>query len=304
MQADPRPVAAILRYVYPGVTPKNGRVVVVEGDGGCFEMRGGEIVERLVGDGVDAARWDVRYYNKTHEGWMKLPPEEMFAFSDDRRMLELMLEPAPEPRDALEDEDDRRRRESLRSERSRDGYFGVGVVGGKNEHNNGTLWRSAWQLGCAFTFTVGARFAKTSADTTKTWTSLPAYDYEDFNAFAAASPRGAPWVAVEMGGTPLADFTHPDRAVYILGSEDNGLPSSVLRACAHHVSLPVASPDRTSSFNVAVTGALVLHDRLQKRRLGNEVAAVREGDALRGGRAGVDSAKPSQVIEANKNKNA
>jgi tRNA(Leu) C34 or U34 (ribose-2'-O)-methylase TrmL len=104
-----------------------------------------------------------------------------------------------------------------------------------------------------------------------------------------------------MGGTPLADFTHPDRAVYILGSEDNGLPSSVLRACAHHVSLPVASPDRTSSFNVAVTGALVLHDRLQKRRLGNEVAAVREGDALRGGRAGVDSAKPSQVIEANKN---
>ena len=35
--------------------------------------------------------------------------------------------------------------------------FRVGVVGGVNEHNNGTLWRSAWQLGCAFTFTVGAR---------------------------------------------------------------------------------------------------------------------------------------------------
>ena len=307
MQADPRPAAAILRYVYPGVTPKNGRVVVVEGDGGCVEMRGGEIVERLAGDGVDAARWDVRYYNKTHQGWMKLPPEETFAFSDDRRMLELMLEPAPEPRDALEDEDDGRRRESLRSERSRDGYFGVGVVGGKNEHNNGTLWRSAWQLGCAFTFTVGSRFAKTSADTTKVWTSLPAYDYEDFNAFAAASPRAAAWIAVEMGGTPLADFAHPDRAVYILGSEDNGLPSSVLRACAHHVSLPVASADRTSSFNVAVTGALVLHDRLQKRRRRDRSdgrAAVREGDALRGGRAGVDSAKPSQVVEASKNQNA
>ena len=104
-----------------------------------------------------------------------------------------------------------------------------------------------------------------------------------------------------------ADFAHPDRAVYILGSEDNGLPSSVLRACAHHVSLPVASADRTSSFNAAVTGALVLHDRLQKRRRRDRSdgrAAVREGDALRGGRAGVDSAKPSQVVEANKNKNA
>ena len=217
-------------------------------------------------------------------------PEETFAFSDDRRMLELMLEPAPEPRD-VEDEDDGRRRESLRSERSRGGYSSVGVVG-KSEHNNGTLWRSAWQLGCAFTFTVGARFAKTSADTTKVWTSLPAYDYEDFNAFAAASPRAAAWIAVEMGGTPLADFAHPDRAVYILGSEDNGLPSSVLRACAHHVSLPIASADRTSSFNVAVTGAaLVLHDRLQKRRRRDRSdgrAAVRE-DALRGGRAGVDA---------------
>ena len=35
-------------------------------------------------------------------------------------------------------------------------------------------------------------------------------------------------MAVEMGGTPLKDFVHPDRAIYLLGSEDNGLPKSVL----------------------------------------------------------------------------
>ena len=35
----------------------------------------------------------------------------------------------------------------------------------------------------------------------------------------AASPRGAAWVAVEMGGEPLETFTHPDRAVYFLGAD-------------------------------------------------------------------------------------
>ena len=41
------------------------------------------------------------------------------------------------------------------------------------------------------------------------------------------SPRTQ--VGVEMGGTPLADFIHPPRAVYILGAEDMGIPSAVLK---------------------------------------------------------------------------
>jgi tRNA G18 (ribose-2'-O)-methylase SpoU len=44
-------------------------------------------------------------------------------------------------------------------------------------------------------------------------------------------------VAVEMGGTPLDEFEHPLDAVYLLGSEDGGLPTSVLRACHERVSL-------------------------------------------------------------------
>jgi len=31
-----------------------------------------------------------------------------------------------------------------------------------------------------------------------------------------------------MGGTPLESFMHPERAIYILGAEDHGLPSSVV----------------------------------------------------------------------------
>ena len=48
-------------------------------------------------------------------------------------------------------------------------------------------------------------------------------------------PHGAQLVAVEMGGTPLADFEHPPRAVYVLGAEDAGIPGLLLKACQHHV---------------------------------------------------------------------
>jgi len=92
---------------------------------------------------------------------------------------------------------------------------------------------------------------------------VPLVHHEDWNAFAAAQPRGALWVAVEMGGEPLETFEHPERAVYILGSEDTGLPDSVARACHRHVALPSV---RYASFNVAVAGSIVLYDRFAKQQ--------------------------------------
>ena len=38
------------------------------------------------------------------------------------------------------------------------GFFGIGIVKAKHEANVGTLWRSAWQLGAGFLFTVATRF--------------------------------------------------------------------------------------------------------------------------------------------------
>lgn len=320
---DAQQPPVVLRYVYPGVTPKNGRVVTVSwarcgGAGGgegdvsgeddvaqqqnqnrVVVLTGAEVTAQLARDGVDTTRWALRYYHKAHEGWMRVEPDTRVAFTSPHQMrLELALEPASTTTKPSSPSDGNRR---VLAEEERDGYFGIGIYGGKNEANQGTLWRSAWQLGAAFTFTVGARFEKTSSDTTKTWTSLPAYSYTDWGAFVTSQPYCATWVAVEMGGTPLEEFVHPDRAVYVLGSEDNGLPTSVLRACAHHVSLPVAEEGRTTSFNVAVTGSMILYDRLTKRRKkktfkeGNKTVTS-EGDDLPGGRPGVDSAKPSQLM--------
>ena len=90
---------------------------------------------------------------------------------------------------------------------------------------------------------------------------MPFVQHDDWNAFAAAAPRGALWVAIEMGGEPLETFEHPERAVYVLGSEDSGLPESVVRACHRHVALPAS---RSASYNVAVAGSIVMYDRLAK----------------------------------------
>jgi hypothetical protein len=83
----------------------------------------------------------------------------------------------------------------------------------------------------------------------------------DANVDGGISGSGWEWVGIEMGGVPLDTFVHPRRAVYILGSEDNGLSSMLRGACKHVVELPSV---RTASFNVAVAGSLVMFDRLSK----------------------------------------
>ena len=87
------------------------------------------------------------------------------------------------------------------NEAAEKGFFGIGIVAGKTAGNIGTLWRSAYQLGASFTFTIGARHAKFKEDTAQCWSKIPAHSYADFDAFAASAPFGTQLVAVEMGGT-------------------------------------------------------------------------------------------------------
>lgn len=146
-------------------------------------------------------------------------------------------------------------------------FAALGVIDAKGEENVGTLWRSCFQLGAQLLFTVRRRYVEQRSDTLRVPTRVPLMHFEDWNAFAAAAPAGATLVAVEMGGTPLDAFEHPSRAVYLLGSEDGGLPPRVLEACGACVAL---SAERYSSYNVAMAGSIVLYDRLAKERQAQE----------------------------------
>lgn len=142
------------------------------------------------------------------------------------------------------------------------GFFEIGIYRSKTPCNVGTLWRSAFQMGAAGIFTVGKRYPAQASDTVQAHRHVPMREYADFDALFAALPFSCPIVAVEMGGRPLAGFTHPERAAYLLGAEDHGIPLSVLKRCHHVVSLPAV---RTASYNVSVAGSLVMFDRQSKR---------------------------------------
>lgn len=63
------------------------------------------------------------------------------------------------------------------------GYFEIGVYGSKCPDNVGTLMRSAFQMGAAGIFTIGARYPKSVQDTIKSFRHVPLRHYQDMTDF-------------------------------------------------------------------------------------------------------------------------
>lgn len=142
-----------------------------------------------------------------------------------------------------------------------EGYCAIGVYRGKTEHNIGTLWRSAYVLGASYIFTIDHKYKKQSSDVVKTWARIPLFHYKSFDDLLNNIPHDCRLVGVEIddNATFLHEFEHPQRAIYVLGAEDDGLPKEILDKCHFVIKLP-----GNSSLNVGVTGSIVLHDRASK----------------------------------------
>jgi len=142
------------------------------------------------------------------------------------------------------------------------GYFGIGVYRPKFEVNLGTLWRHAHLYGAAFMFTVDAdRTRQQPSDTTKNFRHAPLFNWNKADLWL---PFNCSLVAVELSDTAvsLPEFRHPDRAVYLLGAEDDGLPQDILRAADFIIQIPALE---AQSMNVATAGTIVMYDRHTKR---------------------------------------
>ena len=138
-------------------------------------------------------------------------------------------------------------------------YFEIGIFHPRSDENIGTLWRSAYQLGAAGIFTIGRPYKHQTSDVVRAEYQLPLRHYQTFEEFDASRPVGAVLVGVELGGIPLATYHHPDQAVYLLGSEANGLSSRVLARCQAVITVEAVNK---ASYNVAVAGSLVMYHRL------------------------------------------
>lgn len=139
------------------------------------------------------------------------------------------------------------------------GYYEIGIFHTKSVANVGTLWRSAFQLGAVGIFTIGKRYPQQSSDTTKAYRHIPCREYLTFDNFINNRPFSCLLVGIEMGGIPLAKFRHPDRAIYLLGAEDYGMPAHIKEHCNMLVSI---ESTRIESYNVAIAGSIVMYHRL------------------------------------------
>lgn len=143
-----------------------------------------------------------------------------------------------------------------------EGFFGIGILHPEIDENIGTLWRSAYIMGASFIFMIGMnKFQKQSSDVTHSWNKIPLYMHKDFDAFYQSIPYSTQVIGVEMceRSTPLSEFKHPLRSIYLLGSESCGLPESVISKCHSVVSLP-----GNFSLNVATAGSILIYDRISK----------------------------------------
>jgi tRNA G18 (ribose-2'-O)-methylase SpoU len=140
------------------------------------------------------------------------------------------------------------------------GFFAVGVCHPKTEQNIGTLMRTAYLYDAAFVFTVGHRYRTQASDTPKATLHIPLFHFPTVDDLVEHLPNGAPLVGVELDprGEQLHEYSHPERAVYLLGAEDQGLPQDVIARCHSLVEIASVQPQ---SMNVATAGSIVLYDR-------------------------------------------
>lgn len=138
------------------------------------------------------------------------------------------------------------------------GFFAIGIQNTKTVQNIGTLWRSASILGAQYIFTVGARYKHQSSDTLKSWKHIPLFHYLTMEELLEGLPHDCLLVGVELDqkSIPVTSFSHPERCVYLLGAEDNGLTPDAIKTCHKLVQLP-----GDKCMNVAVAGSLIMYDR-------------------------------------------
>lgn len=139
------------------------------------------------------------------------------------------------------------------------GYYGIALYQPKKAENFGSLLRTAQTLGAAFIAMIDGRYQRQSSDCYGAVHHVPIFEYDSFDLFYANLPKSCQLVGIEQSprAQDLSDFKHPLSAVYLLGSESDGLPPLVLERCHRLVQLR-----GERSLNLAVAGSIVLYHRM------------------------------------------
>lgn len=151
--------------------------------------------------------------------------------------------------------------EIVKGDKLQTSFFAIGIYKPKTAENIGSLWRTAYILGAQYIFLIDKRYTRQATDVLNVWSRIPLFQFKNFDEFYNAIPYNSRLVGVEMDdkAVDLKDYEHPRRGIYVLGAEDGGLPKEYRDRCHSLVKLP-----GNFSLNVAVTGSVVLYDRISK----------------------------------------
>lgn len=156
------------------------------------------------------------------------------------------------------------------------GYAIIGLNQTIHNANIGGAFRAAHAFGAAGIHLAVRKKVDYSTDTSKAHKHIPLTRVENI---MDSIPYNCVPVAVDLlpGAESLASFTHPERAFYIFGAEDQTLPASITNQCPFHVYIPT-----TICLNLAATVNVVLYDRFFKEIQKNvEISAGKPGQGCR-----------------------
>jgi hypothetical protein len=155
---------------------------------------------------------------------------------------------------------------------AKENFCALGVDSPKLAVGVASLWRSCFCFKADFIFSIGLPIEeyesgepylylpKRVVDGTKFLHFRGIETLKEFAKENNARLVAVEWPIVSVGYTPLPDYTHPDRAIYLLGSERGKGEAEWVKDCDDVVSLPAERCLAASAI-----GSIVLYDRFLKR---------------------------------------
>lgn len=139
------------------------------------------------------------------------------------------------------------------------GYACIGLDNPKDNNNIGSALRAVGVYGAAMICASGKRFKRAKTDTGTVYKHTPLIEVDDiFDVI----PYDCIPVAVDLieGARSLCTYTHPERAFYIFGAEDQTVGKRIINRCRDVIYVPT-----NGCMNLAATVNVVLYDRMCKQ---------------------------------------
>lgn len=142
-------------------------------------------------------------------------------------------------------------------------YTCIALTNPKSASNVGSILRAAGCFGADEIWYNGNRFEYARKYATDTQLANEHIALIKVESFIESKPSDTKLVCVELtqGATPLPEFDHPEKAIYLFGPEDGSIQQDVI----DHADEVIYIPTR-SCLNLAATANIVLYDRATKQQ--------------------------------------